>query len=459
MVEAGQCSVVGLGKLGLALAAVLSSRGFRVVGVDVDPEVVALVNGGRTRLQEPGLQELITAHRHRLSATRDHRDAVLRSTTSFIVVPTPSEPDGAFSLRFVNEAVAEIGKALAAKSGYHLVVVVSTVSPGSMESQVRPLLEGASGKVCGPSLGLCYNPAFISLGSVLKDLTHPDFILIGESDPRAGDRLVELHSRLGESRPPIARMNFVNAELAKLAVNTYVTTKISFANMLAQFCERLPGADVDVVTAALGLDSRIGPKYLKGGPGYGGPCFPRDNQALIRLARELRCQSVLAESTDESNRLHNEAVVGEVQSRLQPQMVVGILGLAYKPSTDVVDESAGIYFANRLIAAGYRVIVYDPLAMGTARGVLGDRVTYAQGVKACLQQADAVILATPSPEFRGLTVADFPVRNPPVIVFDCWRLLRPQLSQGSAVTYLPLGVETRQRTPRSSPREVLSHSP
>lgn len=456
MIDVGVCSVVGLGKLGLALAALLSSRGFRVVGIDVDPEVVALANGGRTRLQEPGLQELMTANTPRLSATRDYQDAVLRSTASLIVVPTPSEADGAFSLRFVNEAVAEIGKALAAKSGYHLVVVVSTVSPGSMDSEVRPLLEKASGRVCGSSLGLCYNPAFISLGSVLDDLTHPDFILIGESDPRAGDQLVELHSRLCESRPPIARMNFVNAELTKLAVNTYVTTKISFANMLAQFCERLPGADVDVVTAALGLDSRIGPKYLKGGPGYGGPCFPRDNQALIRLARELRCQSVLAESTDEFNRLHNEAVVDAVRSRLQPPLVVGVLGLAYKPSTDVIDESAGIHFASRLVEAGYRVIVFDPLAMEAARGVLRDRVTYAQSVKECLQQADAVILATPSPEFRGLTVADFPVRNPPLVIFDCWRLLRDQLSQAATVTYLPLGVETPHRTPHSSSREVLS---
>jgi UDPglucose 6-dehydrogenase len=180
----------------------------------------------------------------------------------------------------------KIGKALARKNSYHLVVLSSTVMPGATE-KIRQMLEQTSGKRCGEEFGFCYNPEFIALGSVIRDMLNPDMLLIGESDERAGQILAGIYGNVCKSKPVVARMNFVNAELTKLSVNTYVTTKISYANMLAEICEKLPGADADVVTSALGLDSRIGRKYLKGALGYGGPCFPRDNVAFAALARSL----------------------------------------------------------------------------------------------------------------------------------------------------------------------------
>ena len=164
-------------------------------------------------------------------------------------------------------------------------------------------LERHAGRQVGPSLGLCYNPEFIALGSVVRDMLRPDMILIGESDTTAGDILERLYDAACENRPAVQRMNFVNAELTKLAINTFVTTKISYANMLADICERLAGADVDVVTRAVGSDSRIGARYLKGAIGYGGPCFPRDNVAFSALARSLGAQAQLAETTDAINRI------------------------------------------------------------------------------------------------------------------------------------------------------------
>src|SRR5205823_4866373 len=176
--------------------------------------------------------------------------------------------------------------------------------------------------------GLCYNPEFVALGSVIRDLRNPDFVLIGESDPRSGEMLAALYPSLCDNDPPIARMNTVNAEIAKLAVNTFVTTKISYANMLAQLCSRLPGADVDAVTSALGLDGRIGERYLRGGARYGGPCFPRDNAAFASLARRLGTAAVLAQATDEVNRTQVAWVAQEVRARLEPGDVVAVLGLA-----------------------------------------------------------------------------------------------------------------------------------
>ncbi len=164
-----------------------------------------------------------------------------------------------------------------------------------------PALERASGRRVGETLGLCYSPEFIALGNVIRDMLEPDMVLIGESDPRAGDVLERLYRGVCENDPPFRRMSLVNAELTKIAVNTYVTMKISYANALADMCERLPGADVDTVTDALGLDTRIGPKYLRGAIAYGGPCFPRDNKAFAVLARDLGAEPLLAEATDAVN--------------------------------------------------------------------------------------------------------------------------------------------------------------
>src|SRR5262249_44043123 len=198
-------------------------------------------------------------------------------------------------------AFGRIGAALAAKSGYHLVVLVSTVLPGSTR-RLASLLERASGKTCGADFGVCYSPQFIALGSVIRDFLHPEFTLIGEFDDRSGQMLQAAFTDVLPDRPPSRRMSLENAELAKIALNTYVTMKITFANQLAAVSDRLPQGDVDTVTATIGLDVRIGPKYLKGGLGYGGPCFPRDNLAFGAMARELGANPDLWETIDRINR-------------------------------------------------------------------------------------------------------------------------------------------------------------
>src|SRR5260370_4578130 len=268
-------NVVGLGKLGAPLAAVLAGRGCGVIGLDVTKTLGDAPTGGKMPIVEPQLNELIAANRQRLSATMGGRKAVQESDASFVIVPTPSDQTGFFSNRFVLQAMATLGKALRNKTGYHMVVITSTVMPGTTGSEIKAALEAASGRKVGPDLGLCYNPEFIALGSVVRDMLFPDSILIGESDTKAGDMLQTIYLQMCENKPPVQRMNFINAERTKISVNSYVTTKISYANMLADICDRLPRADLDAVTKALGADTRIGPKYLKGAMSYGGPCFPR----------------------------------------------------------------------------------------------------------------------------------------------------------------------------------------
>jgi len=431
-------SVIGLGKLGAPMAACLAAKGFPVIGVDVDARKVDALNRAQAPVFEPGLPELLQVAKTRLKATQDIPTAVLNSEVTFVVVPTPSEPDGSFSLRYVLQACEGIADALRKKSLWHLVVITSTISPGSMDNSIRPLLEEHSGKRSGIDFGLCYNPEFIALGSVIRDFLNPDFVLIGESDERSGQVLEGIYRQVCENNPPVVRMNFINAELTKLAVNTFVTTKISFANMLARICEKLPGADVDVVTKALGLDSRIGTKYLKGAVSYGGPCFPRDNLALIATAQKVGAPADIAEATDRFNRWQVKWLADFVQEHLPEGGAVGILGLAYKPGTDVVEESVGLLLARELREQRVRVIAYDPAGVENARRMSGDGVIFVNSPQACIDLSDIVVVATPWKEFRSLPKETWERHSPPRVVIDCWRVLRG-LEGCDGVIYVPLG--------------------
>jgi len=434
--------VIGLGKLGAPLAACLAAKGLSVIGVDTDASRVQAIGRGEPPVFEPGLAELLRRSDGRLTATRDLEAAVSAADLTMIVVPTPSEPGGGFSVRYVLPTCEGIGRALRRKPGFPVVVLTSTVMPGTTDAAVRPTLERASGKRCGRDFGLCYSPEFIALGTAIRDFLNPDFVLIGESDPRAGDLLEALYKHVCENSPAVARMNFVNAEIAKLAVNTYVTMKISFANMLARVSEQLPEASVDVVTAALGLDSRIGPKYLKGAVSYGGPCFPRDNLALAALARRLGAPADIAQTTDRFNREQIRWLADLVQRQSNPEGTVGILGLTYKPGTDVVEEAVGFLLALELAARSVAVVAFDPAGHRNSADALDGKVRFASRARECIEQSDVVVVATPWPEFCSLPSDQWARPRQPRTVIDCWRVLS-HLEQCEGVRYLCLGAGGR----------------
>jgi UDPglucose 6-dehydrogenase len=432
-------SIVGLGKLGASMAAAIASRGFSVVGVDISQSAVDAVNAGRAPVQETGLGDLIAANRERLRATTSHREAIANSDITFVIVPTPSDESGAFSLQYAAWAFGEIGAALAEKQGYHLVVLTSTVLPGSTRHGLLPILETRSGKKCGQDFGLCYSPEFIALGSVIRDFLNPDFTLVGECDERAGRTLEDAYAAMMPNRPPCQRMTLENAELTKISVNTYVTMKIAFANMLAELCERIPGGDVDVVSGALGLDGRIGRKYLTGALGYGGPCFPRDNVALGFLARALGARADLAETTDRVNRSLSATMLDRLGVSIARGSTVAVLGLAYKPASHVIEESQGMMLAKALSKHGARIVAHDPLASSMAAHELKDQGLVLDSLADCLAQATTVIIATPDPAYCALKAADFRADGRNVTVVDCWRVLAAELSNHPSITYVPIG--------------------
>lgn len=430
-------AVVGLGKLGAPLAAVLATKGNEVLGVDVNLEVVRRLNEGQAPVDEPGLQELISASRERLRATTDFTAAADSDVITFLV-PTPSDERGAFTNAYILSALEALGPALRGRDDYQVVVIGSTVMPGSCDSEIRPALERLSGRQVAETLGLCYSPEFIALGNVIQDMLTPDMVLIGESDPRAGEVIERLYSGVCENDPPIRHMAIVNAELTKIAVNTYVTMKISYANALADICERLPGADVDSVTDALGLDTRIGPKYLRGALAYGGPCFPRDNKAFAVLARDIGADPALAEATDAINVAQSDRLARIVGSHLRGGNAVGVLGLSYKPDTGVIDESPGVALAELLAQEGYEVSVYDPVALEAALRRLPENTRGCQSVADLLERSDVVVITTAWPEFADLPIAPLDLGPERRVVIDCWGIL-PENRYGDAIEIVRLG--------------------
>ncbi len=449
-------SLIGLGKLGMPLAACFASRGFNVICFDSNPAVCEKVTQAIAPVFEPGLQEMMARSSGKIRTAVSYKELISGSSITFIVVPTPSERTGALSITHVLNCIKRIGTALQPKSDYHTVVLTSTVLPGDIDQKIIPALERSSGKKNGIGFGFCYNPEFIALGNVIEGILNPDFILVGESNSKSGDILEGFWRQVCPKPVPLVRMNCVNAEIAKISLNAYVTTKISFANMLSEMCEKLPGSDVEVVTKAIGLDSRIGKKYLKGALPFGGPCFPRDNQAFIHSASLLSVVAAIPKATIAVNERQRARLLGKIATYAKKGKTVGILGLAFKPETDVVEFSPGIDLAEQLVKKGKSVAVYDPLAMGNAKRLLASKVTYAASVEECVQLSDIVVLATPCKEFAEIRPNDLKRKGFRVVLFDCWRILDAS-AYAEVADYVTIGrgsLESRARKQQRRERNL-----
>lgn len=420
-------SVIGLGKLGLCSAACFASKGYKVIGVDIDSQRVDSINKGQNPISETNLTETLKKCKNNLKATTDYKEAINNTQVTFIVVATPSEADGTFSNQQLKESLKAIGSALKDKSGYHLVVVTSTVMPGTCEHVGKFILEEASGKECGKDFGIAYNPEFIALGSVIHDFLNPDFLLIGEMNKKDGDILEEIYKKTCDNQPKFGRMNLVSAEIAKISLNCYVTMKITYANSLATICEKIPGADSQMITSAIGMDTRIGRKYLKPGLGFGGPCFPRDNVAFAAFARKVGEKAKLAEMVDEVNRDQVGRIENIVKNLIKEgnkskkDVTIAVLGLSYKPNTPIIEDSQAIDIVELLINEGYKIIAYDPQGLNAARGVFGDEVKYASSSQECANQADVLLITTPWDEFKNI---DLSTCKRDLSILDCWGIFK-----------------------------------
>jgi UDPglucose 6-dehydrogenase len=433
-------SVVGLGKVGHVLATCLASAGNRVIGYDPDPSVVEAVQSRRYQSFEPGMsQRLAVLSVDALTATTSVDEAIEASDVSFLIVPTPSNTLGGFSLRYVLDACRACGEAIARKDRPHVVALVSTVMPGASERFIIPALEAAAGRRIGAGLGYCYNPSFIALGEVARGFESPDYVLIGESDPRSGAVVAGVHRSMIQNQAEAVHMHPVEAEIAKIACNTHETMRVTFANMLFSLCSEVPGADVDRITTA--LTYRIGHRFFKGAVPYGGPCWPRDNKALTAFMDAVGVPSLMPRTIDLANAEHAHYVLRKILSASAPGDTIGLLGLSYKPGTPVVERSFGLDLATWLAAEGRLVIGWDPMAEDEARKVMGDRMRYGSA-EDCLRQARLVVVINPVKEFA--TVQWSAGRD--AAVYDPWRCLSPAAIQ-QVGEYVAMGRGPEVSTP------------
>ncbi len=436
MSDVQQVAVFGLGKVGLTLTGCLLSAGKTVVGVDVREDVVESVRNRAVATPEPGVLERITPAYDRLSATTDAAEAVRRTGAAFVIVPTGSNALGGFSNAHILESVTAIGKALRDVDHHYVISIVSTMMPGSSERQVIRALEESSGRKIGDGLGYCYNPSFIAQGEVVRGLEQPSYLLIGEADQRSGDCISALHLSMIKNGAPIARMTPTEAEIAKLASNTYETMRVTFANMLLSICSEVPNANVDNVTDALA--HRMGKRFFRGAVPYGGPCWPRDNVALSKFMETVSIPSLLPRTIDLCNHEHGVFVLRRILHECPQGSSVGVVGLAYKPGTPMLDCAYSIDLCQKLNESGRRVSAWDPMAGDAARAALPDEISVVDSLEALAENCDSLVLTLPLKE-----LADFDwSKAAGSKVIDCWRALMPD-QIAKLETYLPLGVNTQ----------------
>lgn len=413
-------SVFGLGRLGLPLALHLADKGYNTIGVDVKEELVKSVNQRHMPFYEPGADDLIKKVGDMFGATTNANLAVSNSEASMIFVGTPNEDGVPFNPKYVRNVGREIAKAM---TDYHLIVLRSTVFPGETSNLVR-LIEKESGKKCGRDFGVCHNPEMLALGTVLHDLSNPQFVLIGESDKKAGDKLEELYSKITKS--PVIRTTFENAELAKILINNYVTMKMNFANLMGELSETIPGTNPDILTAILGSDPRIRAPYLKAGTSYGGTCFPRDNYALIHLLKEKGMSTHFPETMIEMNKRAYVRIADQVQAKLWKNQGrrVSVMGMTFKPDTDVIEESASLKIADELVNRGFKVTLQGKKGSTYAIRKYGDKFKFEPDVYRASRGADALVFTLNSKEYRSVDLPRIKkgMRTPNII--DPWRMFK-----------------------------------
>ncbi|MBN2331311.1 MAG: UDP-glucose/GDP-mannose dehydrogenase family protein [Candidatus Aenigmarchaeota archaeon] len=408
-------SVIGTGYVGLITGVCFAELGNHVVLVDVVEDKVDKINRGIAPIYEMGLDRML---RKNLGAGRVHASmgiekAVHDTSITFISVGTPSGKDGSMDLAYVKKAVEEIGRALKTKGAYHIVVVKSTVLPGTTEDVVIPLLEKISGKKAGRDFGVAMNPEFLRESLAIEDFMNPDRIVVGGTDDETIKRVCRLYDGFSS---PVIKTNPRTAEMIKYASNAFLATKISFINEIGNLCKRL-GIDTYEVADAMGHDKRIERRFLDAGEGYGGSCFPKDVKAIIAKSRHSKEPLKILESVDSVNEGQPLKLV-ELLGRKLPSLrnkTIAILGLAFKPGTDDIREAPSLKIVGALIKSGAKIKAYDPQAADNfMREFKG--ITFSSKPGHALEGADACLLLTEWPELKELTDDDFKKMKSKVII-------------------------------------------
>jgi len=428
--------VVGTGYVGLVTGTCFAEFGVDVTCVDNDEDKIQRLNGGEIPIYEPGLDQMVEKNLRegRLHFTTDIREGIEKSLVIFIAVGTPPLEDGSADLRYVDEVAASIGRHM---NGYKVIATKSTVPTGTGDRIRKKVEESAGAK----TFDVVSNPEFLREGSAIEDFMRPNRVVIGSDSDQASAIMRDLYAPLFLLETPIITTNVASAEMIKYASNAFLATKISFINEMAEVCERV-GADVHHVARGMGLDRRIGPKFLHPGPGYGGSCFPKDTRALVRIARDSGYNLRIVEAVLEVNDQRREAMMKKVLTLLPDVSgkTIAALGLSFKPNTDDLRESPAIDISRLLLEAGALLRVYDPVALDGARKLLGDdRVFYAADPYEAAEGADLLVIFTEWNQFRKLDLARLKDTLAAPRIVDCRNIYEPSVMGAAGFEYLCVG--------------------
>lgn len=388
--------VIGTGYVGLVVGTCLSEMGNNVVCVDNNKQKIEDLKNGIVPIFEPALEEMITSNvsENRLSFSTDLKSAVENSTICYIAVGTPQGEDGSADLKYVCEVAKEIGKSI---NDYKVIVDKSTVPVGTAE-KITKIIKNETKF----DFDVVSNPEFLKQGAAVEDFLKPDRVVIGSDSKRATEIMQELYAPFLRTGNPVIVMDVKSAEMTKYAANSFLAVKISYANEIANICEKV-GANAEMVRIGMCSDKRIGSQFLFPGLGYGGSCFPKDVKALIKTAKENGCEAELIASADRVNKRQRLLFVDKITKYFGENLsdkTFAVWGLSFKPKTDDMREAPSITIINELLEKGAKIQAYDPKAMKSAQYHFQDKITYANSSYEALKDADALLLLTEWNEFR-----------------------------------------------------------
>lgn len=428
-------AVIGSGYVGLVTGACFADFGMRVTCVDKDEQKISSINAGRMPIYEPGLDALIAkgVREGRLGFSTDVKGTVEQSLVVFLAVGTPQSGDGSADMSQIDEVANEIARAL---NGYKVIVTKSTVPVGAA-SRIKKIIE--ENKVTPSRFSVAANPEFLREGAAINDFMRPDRVVIGCTDDEAVAILKDVYRPLYLIETPFVITTPESAEMIKYASNAFLATKVSFINEISGLCERL-GADVHDVSRGMGMDARIGSKFLHPGPGFGGSCFPKDAQALVALGRSVDYEVRIVDAALRVNESQKNSMIERIK-RLLPHLegkTVAILGLAFKPETDDIREAPSLRIINDLVKAGACVRVYDPAAMESAQRLLPD-IVYCEDEYDAARGSDGLVVVTEWNQFRSLDIdrLHHAMREPNII--DLRNLYEPETMRSAGFRYLAMG--------------------
>jgi UDPglucose 6-dehydrogenase len=389
-------TVVGTGYVGLVTGTCFAETGNDVTCVDIDANKVKKLSSGQITIYEPGLEKLFERNlkEERLFFTTSLEEGIKDAEVIFLALPTPPGADGAADLSFVLNVAAHLGKIM---TDYKVIVDKSTVPVGTAEKVTAAIAQN-----CKTPFDVVSNPEFLREGVAVDDFMKPDRVVIGTMSERARKVMGELYAPFVRQGNPILFMDEKSAELTKYAANSFLATKISFMNEIAVLCEKL-GADVDMVRRGIGSDDRIGKRFLFPGIGYGGSCFPKDVQALVKSSQDAEYEFKILNAVMDVNETQKLFLLPKIKSFFKNDLKgkhFALWGLAFKPNTDDIREAPALYIIDALLAEGATVSVFDPEAMANVKQVVGDKIIYAEHQYTCLENADALIIATEWSVFR-----------------------------------------------------------